>query len=214
MKASLALAFAVIFLISTAHAVSLSSVDRRRWARSQRNARRRKYCLSLPQLTCFLSPIGGSGVTGKIDFRSNARCLTDINGTIEELPNRNGKHGWHVHQFGDISDTAGGSAVGGHYNPANLTHGIPGESRVIHRGDLGNLYVDRRGVSRINIKNLKGSYRLTKDILGRGLIIHALVDQGTQPTGDSGPRLAQCVLGRTDLGPKKRVVRRKYPRRY
>jgi len=36
------------------------------------------------------------------------------------------KHGMHVHQIGRLDDNCKGA--GGHYNPANMTHGGPTDS--------------------------------------------------------------------------------------
>lgn len=44
-------------------------------------------------------------------------------------------HGFHVHEFGDLSDMAAGLSVGGHYNPYNGTHSLPGYGNP-HVGDL------------------------------------------------------------------------------
>jgi Cu/Zn superoxide dismutase len=76
-------------------------------------------------------------------------------------------------------------------------HGIPNVDRRTHEGDLGNLQPDATGAVTLNLD----SRISTRLILGRGLIVHALRDQGAsaQPVGSSGARLGQCVLGRTDF---------------
>lgn len=97
-------------------------------------------------------------------------------------------HGWHVHAFGDVSSTDG-LAAGGHFNPEDVPHGLPGAPR--HVGDLGNLYPDVHGSVMLDeVAEFK-----TTTVIGRGLIVHVIEDDGGQPTGNAGGRLAQCVLG-------------------
>jgi Cu/Zn superoxide dismutase len=65
-----------------------------------------------------------------------------------------------------------------------------------HVGDLGNIHPDATGTADLDMLSAID----TTLILGRGLIVHGGRDEGShsQPAGNSGPRLAQCVLGRTD----------------
>ncbi|MCP5412982.1 MAG: superoxide dismutase family protein, partial [Alphaproteobacteria bacterium] len=65
-----------------------------------------------------------------------------------------------------------------------------------HAGDLGNLTADATG---------KATYEIVVDnisiagphnpILGRGVIIHAKPDDGGQPVGNAGGRIACGVIG-------------------
>lgn len=61
----------------------------------------------------------------------------------------NAEHGFHVHQFGDIS--GGCNSTGGHFNPFNKTHGAP-DAKIRHVGDLGNIKTDANGTATVDIK--------------------------------------------------------------
>jgi Cu-Zn family superoxide dismutase len=53
-------------------------------------------------------------------------------------------HGFHIHEFGDITDKSQGLATGLHYNPHNQPHSCPPTNRR-HVGDMGNLVANERG---------------------------------------------------------------------
>jgi len=102
-----------------------------------------------------------------------------------------GKHGFHIHEFGDLRDPAGKSA-GGHYNPEGHPHGGP-DSDHRHVGDLGNITAGADGVAKVNIKidglNLH-------HVIGLSIVVHAKEDDLTsQPAGDAGDRIAVGVIG-------------------
>jgi Cu/Zn superoxide dismutase len=77
---------------------------------------------------------GNAAVTGKIFFNySSGTKNTIITGSISGLV-ANSIHGFHVHQFGDLSATDG-TATGGHWNPLSGTHGYL-DLPTRHAGDL------------------------------------------------------------------------------
>lgn len=124
---------------------------------------------------------------------SPPKCGSRATGTIMGLGD-NKPHGWHVHEFGDISGSDG-TSTGGHFNPEGVDHALPGNGGG-HLGDLGNLMPDGHGTAHVN-QDLRLE---TKEIVGRGLIVHAAEDDGGQPTGNAGARLGMCVLGIADSG--------------
>ncbi|KAJ2234866.1 Superoxide dismutase [Cu-Zn], partial [Coemansia sp. RSA 485] len=78
---------------------------------------------------------GDEGVSGTVYFvQENESSPISIEGTITGLAP--GKHGFHVHQFGD--NTNGCTSAGPHFNPFDKTHGAP-EDENRHVGDLGNV---------------------------------------------------------------------------
>jgi Cu-Zn family superoxide dismutase len=71
------------------------------------------------------------------------------------------KHGFHVHQKGDIVSN-GCNSAGGHFNPLEKTHGdITSEQR--HVGDWGNIDVEADGTITHSfsdeVAKLSGPYR-------------------------------------------------------
>jgi Cu-Zn family superoxide dismutase len=141
---------------------------------------------------CVLTPTEGNDVQGTVTFTQQADGVL-VEGHIMGLAPES-KHGFHIHEFGDISKSDGTSA-GGHFNPGGHEHGAPAAEKR-HAGDLGNIEVDKNGhamYSRVDkVIELNGP----NCILGRGLIIHAGTDDlKTQPTGDAGARVAMGVIG-------------------
>ena len=110
-----------------------------------------------------------------------------------------GVHGLHIHQFGDLTDTEKGLSAGEHYNPTNRPHGAP-ESRRRHVGDLGNITANAQGTATVaksdTVIRLTGAH----SIIGRSLVVHAGADKFTQPSGDSGARVAFGVVGTAEVG--------------
>ena len=88
-------------------------------------------------------------------------------------------------------------STGGHINPLAKGHGAHDHSEH-QAGDLASLKADANGVARF-------SYETTAitvgdgvtDVIGRGLIAHRDPDDfKTQPTGNSGPRVACAVIAK------------------
>jgi Cu-Zn family superoxide dismutase len=104
------------------------------------------------------------------------------------------KHAFHIHQFGDCSAPDGMSA-GSHYNPEGHQHGLP-ETENRHAGDLGNVQADDQGKAHYEI-TVKGITILghNNPIAGRAVIVHAKPDDGSQPVGNAGGRIACGVIG-------------------
>jgi Cu-Zn family superoxide dismutase len=140
---------------------------------------------------CVLAPTKDSTVSGVVTFTVMGDSV-QIKGEIKNLTP--GKHGFHVHEFGDIS-APDGMATGGHFNPENLKHGGP-HATERHVGDLGNIDADKSGIAKIDISDKLVTLQGKHSVIGRGLIVHAKADdEKTQPTGDAGGRVAQGVIG-------------------
>jgi Cu-Zn family superoxide dismutase len=140
---------------------------------------------------CVLQSLSDSKVTGVVYFTQKGDMI-EVTGTISGLTP--GKHGFHVHEFGDMTDSKGMSA-GGHFNPDGKMHGSP-HAADRHVGDLGNITADKDGVATLNFTDKVIALQGGHSILGRGLIVHAKEDdEKTQPTGDAGGRVAGGVIG-------------------
>jgi superoxide dismutase, Cu-Zn family len=140
------------------------------------------------QAVAVLVPMKASGVAGTI-FLKQEKGYVSVTGEVTGL--KPGKHGFHIHMFGDLRAPDGMSA-GGHYNPHGAPHGSP-ESKEHHEGDLGNIEANSQGVAKINVK--AGDLELD-EVVGRTVVVHGDADDlKSQPAGNAGPRIALGVIG-------------------
>lgn len=139
-----------------------------------------------------LSPTANHVARGIVQFEqlgSAVHVIADVEGLT---PGQ--KHAMHIHQYGDLS-SADGMAAGGHYNPDGHPHGLPGAPKH-HAGDLGNLEADASGKAHLEITLENLGFASGKNpIIGRSVIVHAKMDDGGQPVGNAGGRIAQGVIG-------------------
>lgn len=105
----------------------------------------------------------------------------------------NSEHGFHLHDVGNCA-SADGTSAGGHFNPGKTAHGP--QDAEHHAGDMPSLKADADGV--INQKFMLQGVTIKGDansIDGRSVILHANADDyKTQPTGNSGARIACGVI--------------------
>lgn len=140
---------------------------------------------------CVLHAVGKSGVSGIIRFDRQGDSL-HVSGTVKGLSP--GKHGFHIHEFGDLRDLEKGMSTGGHFNPTGAKHGHrEGEER--HAGDFGNIEAGEDGVAKIDFTDKIASINGPHSIVGHGVVVHADEDKFTQPTGDAGGRVAIGIVG-------------------
>lgn len=142
----------------------------------------------------IMKPTQGNTTSGVVSFSQQDDKVL-VNARIQGLSP--GTHGFHIHEKGDCSAPDATSA-GGHFNPASTKHGSPSSSEH-HGGDFGNLTADATGTATLVIAIPASQITLSKSgansIIGKGLIVHADPDDfATQPTGNSGKRLACGVI--------------------
>jgi len=109
-----------------------------------------------------------------------------------------GTYAAHIHMVGRC-DPPGFDSAGAHWNPEGRQHGSRNPQGP-HLGDLPNLTVgvDDRGLVRFRLAGvtLSGGARAVLDADGAAIVIHAGPDDyRTDPTGNSGARIACGVLG-------------------
>src|SRR5699024_7277411 len=111
-----------------------------------------------------VAPTTDSDVSGMVTFTKEGdgvRVQGDISGLKE------GKHGFHIHQYGDCRADDGTSA-GGHFNPAGNDHAARTDS-VRHMGDMGNITADADGNASVDYVDSVIDMNM---IVGRAVVIH------------------------------------------
>lgn len=146
-----------------------------------------------PRATARLLPTTGNSAAGTVEFIQLPGRVA-VRGEVSGL-RPGAQHGFHVHEKGDCSSGDGMSA-GGHFNPGARPHGNH-DAGEHHAGDLPSLQADANGVARFRFETATLSVvGGAADVAGKGLIVHRDPDDFiTQPTGNSGPRLACAVIG-------------------
>jgi Cu-Zn family superoxide dismutase len=129
----------------------------------------------------------GSTLKGNAKFQEVPEGLK-ITVKVTNVPP--GKHGLHIHQYGDCEDL--GNAAGDHFNPDGVQHGLLLKDgfAAAHAGDLGNIEVgpDGTGELKVVIPGLSlsgGRY----SFIGRSVILHEKEDNFGQPLGNAGARI-------------------------
>jgi superoxide dismutase, Cu-Zn family len=165
-------------------------------------------------LTCTTIAFGQDRVSmGKADLHNGQGQLVGIvtlaetiNGVrvvaqVYGLPP--GYHGFHIHEVGKCEPPSFKSA-GEHFNPHGTQHGLKAP-KGIHAGDLPNLLVAPDGtgvlVAYAPLATLMAGRNSLFHDGGTAVIVHSQPDdQWTDPSGDSGDRLACGVVTRAAPG--------------
>jgi Cu-Zn family superoxide dismutase len=145
-----------------------------------------------PSAHAVLQPTVGNSANGSLRFVQSGDKVI-VSGDIKGLK-PNAEHGFHVHEKGDCS-SGDGMSTGGHFNPTGAAHGNH-SAEAHHAGDLPVLKADSQGVAHVQFESRTISVQPgALSIVGHGLIVHRDPDDYvTQPTGNSGPRVACAVI--------------------
>lgn len=149
-----------------------------------------KPLIEVTRAVAVLNPTKGSEVQGRVDFKKvdgGVLITAEVSGLTP------GKHGFHIHEFGDCT-SADGASAGGHFNPTHAKHGGP-DHIDRHAGDLGNVVANELGIAVYSRVDTMIKLNGPDTIIGRSIIVHANSDDyKTQPTGNAGGRLACGVI--------------------
>jgi Cu-Zn family superoxide dismutase len=152
-------------------------------------------CQSMPseplRATAQLQPTKGNKTMGEATFEQTGdkvRVVVFVQGL---KPGQ--EHGLHIHEGGDCG--ADGMNAKGHFNPYGKPHGNYA-SAARHAGDLPPLKANKKGRAKVDVElDLITLAPGAGNIVGRSMVIHAGPDDyRTQPTGNSGARIACGVI--------------------
>jgi len=140
-----------------------------------------------------LSGKSGTNTGGRVTFDQQTGGGVMVVVSVTGLPPGT-THGFHIHEKGDCSAPDAMSA-GGHFNPTGKPHGqmtMPDH----HAGDMNNLVADSSGNARVQF--LMPDVTVApgpNGVIGRAVVVHKDPDDyHTQPTGNSGGRIACGVI--------------------
>ena len=155
----------------------------------------------IKQAIAVLHATQGNKVQGTVRFTEQGSSVKIVAHVEGLTPGQ--KHAIHVHEFGDCS-SADAASAGSHYNPEKHEHGLPDKDQR-HAGDLGNLQADTSGKAHLELTVNNITVAGNKNpILGRSVIVHAKPDDGGQPVGNAGGRIACGVIGAANTAPQKK----------
>ena len=157
---------------------------------------------------CVLSHTN-PGISGTVEFKELSKHEVQIKIDIQGLTP--GKHGFHIHEAGDLTDNCKGACS--HFNPTHKTHGGP-KDKQRHVGDLGNITANKQGIAKKTMKDHLIKLRGKHSIIGRAVVIHEDEDdcgvggidkhdiiiepkvyEESLKTGNAGKRIACGVIG-------------------
>lgn len=143
-----------------------------------------------------LMPTQGHSTGGELSLQVENGALR-VTGRVTGLTTP-AAHGFHIHEIGNCS-APDASSAGDHFNPTALPHGQLGTG-THHAGDMPNLSADAQGEAQVDLllPALEIGSNGPRDVLGRAVVVHEQADDyTTQPSGNSGARIACGVITRS-----------------
>ncbi|HEX7980055.1 MAG TPA: superoxide dismutase family protein [Gemmatimonadaceae bacterium] len=135
---------------------------------------------------------------GTVQFAERSPGVVVLTGMLHDLPP--GSHGIHLHAVGQCDGANAFASAGAHFNPGARKHGLDSPEGP-HAGDLPMVVVGADGRATLNMSTNRvtlgeGPTSLF-DADGSSLVLHAAPDdQRTDPSGNSGARIACGVVKR------------------
>jgi len=143
-----------------------------------------------------IHPTEGNNVTGTVTFKKVANGV-QVHAEAQGLSE--GKHGFHIHLYGDCQ-AADGTSAGTHFNFEGSSTNPPEDIDRI-TGNLGNLDADAEGMATADTLIANAKLNGPKSIIGRAVIIHSKPNDPSQPPiGAAGARLGCGVIGLANNG--------------
>ena len=144
--------------------------------------------------TAALKPTTGNAAAGTVTFTQKG---DKVSMTAKVSGLSPGPHGFHIHEKGDCS-AGDGMSAGGHFNPTGKPHGDPAMADH-HAGDMPQLVADASGNATLTADLSPMTIGAgANDIAGKAVIVHKDPDDfKTQPTGNSGARVACGVIAKS-----------------
>ena len=154
---------------------------------------------AVARAVAVISDVNGTTV-GTAQLSQDAAGVVTVDIASLALPA--GTHGIHFHEAGICQGgSTAFSTAGAHYNPLGREHGLENPNGP-HAGDAPNVVIPASGIGAVSfgtnrVSLTPGSISLF-DGNGSSIVVHASPDdQRTQPSGNSGARIACGVLRTT-----------------
>ncbi|HYL06088.1 MAG TPA: superoxide dismutase family protein [Thermoanaerobaculia bacterium] len=148
-----------------------------------------------PQATAKLESADDPKLSGSVTFTQLADAVRVV--VVVAGVDKPGPHGIHLHENGKCEHDPAGkhyTSAGGHFNPTAAEHACR-ESTTHHAGDFGNIEIKPDGTGHLEVVTSMLSLKGPNSPVGKAVVLHTGEDDcKTQPTGNSGGRLACGVV--------------------